>query len=133
MAPEEPGRPYDAVPVPVMDYVGALKLLRERFPQLSNILPGPHDPNFDNSDVYHAYAEFAEQTMRRKSDEKFFSSACTFTDDLALSGQSVLQELFGEVLETLGQDAEFCRRLHSRIHSEAREALPIVERDMYGR
>jgi hypothetical protein len=116
-----------------MDYVGALKLLRERFPQLSHFLPEPDDPDFDNSDVYHAFSEFAEQAVRRQSDEKFFSSVCTFIDDLALSGQSVLQELFGEVLETLAQDAEFCRRLRPHIHSETREALRIVEREMYGR
>jgi hypothetical protein len=59
---------------------------------------------------------------------------CSFIDDLALSGQSILQELFViEVLEILAQDPGFCRRLYPLIHSEAQDALRSVERNMYGR
>jgi hypothetical protein len=112
-----------------MGPAGAVRLLQGRFPELSG-LPGPDDPAFANQ----AYAEFAGEVLRRQSDEPFVASVCSFIDDLALSGQSILQELFViEVLENLAQDPGFCRKLYPRIHSEAQDALRSVERNMYGR
>jgi hypothetical protein len=65
-----------------MDYPRALKFLIGRFPELTPVLPGPDDPEFENIDVYHAYAEFAEQLLRRQRAERFRSSATNFIDDL---------------------------------------------------
>jgi hypothetical protein len=106
-----------------MGHAGAAKLLRAKFPELSDVLPKPDDPEFDGSDAYHASAEFAKQVSQRRNDEGFLASACLFIDDLALTGQRVLQEMFGEVLETLTQDAGLCRQLRPRLHSETQEAL----------
>jgi hypothetical protein len=112
-----------------MGPAGAVRLLQGRFPELSGLL-GPDDPAFANQ----AYAEFAREVLRRQSDEPFVTSACRFIDDLALSGQSILQELFViEVLEILAQDPGFCRKLYPLIHSESQDALRSVERNMYGR
>jgi hypothetical protein len=116
-----------------MGPAGAVRLLQGRFPELSG-LPDPDDPNFDSFDANHAYAEFVREVLRRQSDEPLVASVCSFIDDLALSGQSILQELFViEVLENLAQDPGFCRKLYPRIHSEAQDALRSVERNMYGR
>jgi hypothetical protein len=77
-------------------------------------------------DVYHAYAELAGQLLRRQGEGIFYRRPSTLFDDLALSGQSVLQELFGEFLEGRVQDEAFGHRLVPRLHSEARGALPAI-------
>ncbi len=130
---DETGGSSDAVPVQVMGPAGAVRLLQGRFPELFGLLD-PDDPNFDSFDANQAYTEFAREVLRRQSDEPFVASVCSFIDDLALSGQSILQELFIiEVLEILAQDSGFCRKLYPLIHSEAQDALRSVERNMYGR
>jgi hypothetical protein len=101
---------YDAVPVPVMGTTGALRFLRNRFPELHYLFTDPDKSNSENLDIepYFSYGQFAEEVLRRQDDKAFLSSVYEFIDDLALSGQSILQELFViEVLERLAGDAEF--------------------------
>ncbi len=123
--------PFDAVPVPVMGPAGAVRLLMARFPQISHLFVDPNGPEFENSDAYSAYNRFAEEVLRRQNDTTFLSGVYVFIDDLAFSQQSILEELFGEVLETLAQDKEFCRKLYPCVHSEAKEALKRVDPETY--
>jgi hypothetical protein len=113
---------------------GAVKLLRARFPDLANLLADPDDPDFDAVDAHHSYGEFGREVLRRQNDSAFLASVCPFLDDLALSGQSILEELFViDVLEVLAKDAEFARRLCPLPPSEAHNALRTVAREIYGR
>jgi hypothetical protein len=127
---------YDAVPVPVMGTTGALRFLRNRFPELHYLFTDPDKSNSENLDIepYFSYGQFAEEVLRRQDDKAFLSSVYEFIDDLALSGQSILQELF--VLKFWkGSQAmlNFAASLYSNIHREAQDALRDVERQMYGR
>ena len=63
----------------------------------------------------------------------FYRRPSTLFDDLALSGQSVLQELFGEFLEGRVQDEAFGHRLVPRLHSEARGALQAILLERHSR
>jgi hypothetical protein len=84
-------------------------------------------------DVDHAYAELAGSYYGGNATSIFCRRPSTLLDDLALSGPSVLQELFGEFLEGLAQDEEFGHRLVPSLHSEAREALQAILLERYGR
>jgi hypothetical protein len=72
---DEAHGPYDAVPVQVMGPAGAVKLLRARFPNLACVFADPDHPDFDDSDAYLAYAEFAREVLKRPNDPTFFASA----------------------------------------------------------
>jgi hypothetical protein len=127
---------YDAVPVPVMGTASALRFLWSRFPELSHLFTDPDKPDSENFDIepYLSYGQFAEEVLRRQHDTALLHCVYEFIDDLALSGQSILQELFIiEVLERLAGDAEFAARLYPNIHREAQDALRDVERQVYGR
>ena len=126
---------YDAVPVPVMGKEGALKFLRDRFPEMAHLFADPTTPECDlDVEPYHSYGEFAYEVLRRQGDEQLMRSVYQFVDDLALSGQSILQELFViEVLEVLATDATFAASLYPHIHREAQEALCEVEERWFGR
>ena len=128
--------PYDAVPVPAMGTAGALRFLWNRFPELHHLFTDPEKPDSENFDIepYFSYGQFAEEVLRRQDDRALLSSVYEFIDDLAFSGQSILQELFViEVLERLAGDAEFASSLYPNIHREAQDALRDVERQIYGR
>ena len=127
--------PYDAVPVPVMGAAGALKFLRDRFPEMAHLFTDPDKSGADlTGEPYHSYGQFAYEVLRRQNDIQLLSSVYEFIDDLALSGQSILQEVFAvEVLEVLATDATFARSLYPHIHPEAQDALREVEEGFFGR
>ena len=125
---------YDAVPVPVMGPTGAVRFLRSRFPELAHLFSDPDNLDLETPEPYHSYGIFAREVLVRRDDRNLLPEVYRFIDDMALSGQSILQELLViEVLKTLAQDAQFATSSYRHIHQEAGEALRDVERQIYGR
>lgn len=123
---------YDAVPVPSMGPSEALRLLRERFPSLAPTFGNPDDP--EPGEPYNSYELFADEVLRRRSDNTFLSTVYEFVSEMAASGDYTLEDLLiVTVLESLAQDREFASTLYPNINKKAQEALRAVERQTYGR
>ncbi len=125
---------YDALPLPTIRPSDALRLLWARFPELSQQFGDPDDPDPETPEPHYSYSLFAEEVLRRKEDKLFLERVCTFINELALSRDSLLEELLAtEVLEGLAQDPGMAATLYPKIVPEAQETLRAIEREMYGR
>jgi hypothetical protein len=110
----------------------ALALLRSRFPELASEFSAL--PEMDATDAYHVYGCFAAQAMLRRGDEAFMSRVFQFVNELAASLDSTLDDLLAfSVLETFGQDVEFCDLLYPNICVKAQQMLKDLEEHYYGR
>jgi hypothetical protein len=105
-------------------------MLMQRFPQLSTLFGSPAEPG----QPYYAYERLGEEIQQHYSDRLFVQSAGRFIDELALSGDSLLENLLVvSVLEGLAVDPEAARTIRLHIGKEATKMLDEVERDFFGR
>jgi hypothetical protein len=109
----------------------AIHLLIDRFPILNRRVEDPDDlvgaPHF-------AFSLLAAETLERRTDEAFLDRVGEFIDDLANSGDSLLEEvLVIDVLEGIAQDPDLARRMGQRINSKSRSWLDRVEKEFFKR
>ena len=115
----------EAVPVPIAT---ALKLLNDRFPDLSHSFGKPNDP--EPGDPYVSYELFADEIVRRRSDGVLLARLYSFMNELALSDDPTLESLlYNSVLESLVQDAELISNIYKNTNAKTQEAVKSV----YGR
>lgn len=108
----------------------AVTLLIERFP----ILKERVDPEDLFEVSYVTYSLLAREVLENRHDDALFNDVCAFVDELANSGDDLLEEhLIIDVLEGIAEDPDLAIKLKSRIGSKAVEFLARVEREYYGR
>lgn len=109
----------------------AVKLLVERFPALKQRVDDPKDL-FETPHV--TYGLLATEALENIHDRCLFKDLCRFIDDLANSGDDLLEEfLVIDVLEGIAQDSDLAARVGSCVSPKAREFLTRVEREYFGR
>ncbi len=108
----------------------AVTLLLNRFPALTDRVD-------DRSDLFEmphvAYGLLATEVLE-KGDDQLLLKAAHFIDELANSGDDLLEELLTiDVLEGIAQDPNLAAKIRSKISPKAAESLDKVERDFFGR
>jgi hypothetical protein len=115
-----------------MDRETAIALLVDRFPEILTRVDSPQDAFV--APPYLAYGLFAQEIVGRKGDEAFLSKASGFIDDLAESGDPVLEEvLVVSVLERVAEDASLTDKLKAKLRERARSMMQQVEAGYFGR
>lgn len=108
----------------------AIALLVGRFPALQRTV---HEDDLLES-PHIAYGLLATEVLENSSDELLLNEAARFIDDLANSGDSLLEELLViDVLEGIAQDPDVARTLKARINPKSTAFLERVEREFFGR
>lgn len=127
-------RGNEAVPVPGMDRAAVVRLLRERFPALAQLFGDPDNLDPETPEPYFSYERFAEEVLRRQNDRNLVEATYAFINELALSRDYWLEEVFGvALLEHLAQDAAFAAAAYPHLNNDAQNALRAIEEQMYGR
>src|SRR3989442_15834155 len=102
----------------------AVALLMERFPALKEKVGDPNDL-FEMPHV--TYGLLATELVENSADEGLLDAASRFINDLANSGDSLLEELLViDILEGLAQDPDLARRISGRINPKAAAFLERV-------
>lgn len=109
----------------------AVALLIERFPALMERVD-------DHSDLFEmphvTYGLLGTELLENSGDEALFNGVSQFIDELANSGDDLLEELLViNVLEGIAQDSNLATKLSTRISPKAASFLKAVERDYFGR
>jgi hypothetical protein len=109
----------------------AISLLIDRFPVLRQRVDDPGDlligPHF-------AYSLLATEALDRHTDEAFLDSVVEFINDLATSGDSLLEEvLVVDILEGIAQDPNLSNRIKANMSPKALYWLERVETEYFGR
>jgi hypothetical protein len=114
-----------------MTATDAVALLIERFPTLRKRV----DHSDDLFEMPHVtYGLLATEVLENSNDEVLLSKVARFVDELANSGDDLLEEfLVIDVLEGIAQDPVLAKRLGSCISPKALEFLTGVEREYFGR
>lgn len=112
---------YDAVPVPMMGPDDALRLLRNRFPELVAVFSDPDNPDPYLVEPYHSYNRLAEEVSRHRHDTHLLESFCSFINELALSKEYWLEEVLGDMIEGLVHEESFVYRLRPHLNAQAQE------------
>jgi hypothetical protein len=76
---------------PVSESSHALRILRARFPEPSEHFGTPDEP--EPGDPYVSYGLLAEEALRRRDDQAFLDRVFAFTNELADSGDHLLEDL----------------------------------------
>lgn len=114
-----------------MTATDAVALLVERFPILKERVDDPGDL-FEMPHV--TYGLLATEVLDNSGDDVLLTTVAEFIDELANSGDSLLEELLViDILEGLAQDPGIARRISARINPKAVEFLERVEREYFGR
>lgn len=109
----------------------AVTLLVERFPTLEQRVDDPQDL-FETPHV--TYGLLATEALENVQDQHLFRALCRFIDELASSGDDLLEELLViNVLEGIAQDPDLAARVGSCVSPRALEFLTRVEREYFGR
>jgi hypothetical protein len=115
-----------------MDAETAIALLVDRFPEILARVESPQDAFM--APPYLAYGLFAQEIVTRKEDDTFLNRASGFVDELAESGDSLLEEvLVVSVLERIAEDASLADKLKARLREKAKNMMRQVEADYFGR
>ncbi len=111
----------------------AVELLIDRFPMLFDRVDDPNDM-MEFFSPYYAYELFAMEIIENHSDASFLRDACAFINELADSGNAVLEEvLVLSVLEGLAWDLIVADKVRGRLNAKAVEIMRNVEEFYYGR
>jgi hypothetical protein len=115
-----------------MDAGAAIVLLVDRFPEVLARVEAPQDAFM--APPYLAYELFAEEVVARREDDAFLNKASGFIDELAESGDSLLEEvLVVSVLEHIAQDVSVADKLKTKLRERARGMMKKVEAEYFGR
>lgn len=110
--------------------IDAVSLLVARFPALREIV----DADGLSTSPHIAYGLLATEVLEKSADEALLDAVARFIDDLANSGDGLLEELLViDVLEGIAQDPDVARRLKARINQKSASFLDSVEREFFGR
>jgi hypothetical protein len=110
----------------------AIALLVDRFPEVLARVESPQDAFM--APPYLAYGLFAQEIVSKKQDEAFLNKASEFVDELAESGDPLLEEvLVLEILERVAEDASLANKLKAKIRERARNMMKQVEEEYFGR
>jgi len=107
----------------------AVSLLVSRFPAFKQTI--------DEDDLWTsphiAYGLLATEVLDKGTDS-LLGAAARFIDELANSGDSLLEELLViDVLEGIAQEPDVARRLRAKIGPKSAPFLERVEREFFGR
>src|SRR6266540_1264612 len=103
----------------------AVTLLVERFPVIKQRVDDPKDL-FETPHV--TYGLLATEALGNVQNQGLFQDLCRFIDELANSGDDLLEELLViDVLEGIAQDPELAARVGSCVSPKALEFLTRVE------
>jgi hypothetical protein len=109
----------------------AVGLLIKKFPQLEKRVDEPADL-YETPNV--TYGLLASELLENSSDETLLNSAAQFINELANSGDDLLEELLViDVLEGLAQSPDLARTIGLKINAKAGQFLERVEREYFGR
>ena len=109
----------------------AVTLLVKRFPVVKDRVDDPNDL-FETPHV--TYGLLATEVLENVQDQGLFKDLCKFIDELANSGDDLLEELLViDVLEGLAQNPELAARVGSCVSPKALEFLTKVEREFFRR
>jgi hypothetical protein len=102
-----------------------LELLASRFPELPVLSP---DDEVAAAEPYYSYERFADEVRNRRDDRGFFMRACSFINELADSGDELLEEvLVLSVLETVAEDPALAKDMRGCLSVKANSFLQGVE------
>ena len=109
----------------------AILLLLTRFPGLRQKIDDPEDLV---GSPHYVYGLLANEVLENRTDEDLLNATCGFIDELANSGNGLLEELLVvDVLEGLAEDPALTRNLKTRISTKAAAFLDRIEREYFGR
>lgn len=109
----------------------AISFLLTRFPELGKRIDDPEDLV---ASPHYVYAMLANEVLENRSDESLLNAVSRFIDELANSGNGLLEELLVvDVLEGLAEDATLARIIKAKVGPEAAAFLDRVEREYFGR
>jgi hypothetical protein len=115
-----------------MDTATALAVLVDRFPEVLARVDSPQDAFM--APPYLGYGLFAQEIVTRREDDAFLNKASRFIDELAESGDSVLEEvLVVSVLERIAEDASLAQKVKAKLRERARNMMKQVEAEYFGR
>lgn len=114
-----------------MDKNTAVQLLIDRFPILKKRVDDENDL-FETPHV--SFGLLASEVLNRQADSVFVGSTAQFINELAESGDELLEELLViDVLEGIAQDPHLAERIRRMVSPVASEMLSRVEREFFGR
>ena len=109
----------------------AISLLLTRFPGLRKKIDDPEDLV---GSPHYVYGLLASEVLENRTDEDLLNATSAFIDELANSGNGLLEELLVvDVLEGLAEDPALARRLKTKISSKAAAFLDRVEKEYFRR
>jgi len=114
-----------------MNAVDAVTLIAKRFPILRKRVDHPDDL-FEMPHV--TYGLLAAEMLENSDDDGFLARVASFVDELANSGDELLEELLVvDVLEGIAQSPGLSNRRRTRITPKAASFLESVEKEFFGR
>jgi hypothetical protein len=119
--------PYDAVPVPMMGPYDAVRLLRDRFPNLVPLFSDPDSPDPVVPEPYSSYSRLAEEVSHQREDRSLVESFCSFINELVSSKEYWIEEALGDMLEGFAHDEAFVLRLRPHLNAQAEEKLKAAK------
>lgn len=109
----------------------AVLLLLRRFPILKERVDDPNEL-FEMPHV--TYGLLATEALENIHDESLFGHLCQFIDELANSGDELLEEfLVLDILEGIAQNPDLATKVRSQASPKAKQFLVRVEREFFGR
>lgn len=109
----------------------AISLLVTRFPILRTKIDDPEDLV---TGPHYAYSLLANEILENRNDEELLKAASAFINELANSGNGLLEELLVvDVLEGLAENPDLARHFAERVGPKAATLLERVEREYFGR
>ena len=110
----------------------AVSLLLEKFPMMLQLVESPDDLLI--AAPFHAYESFASEIERKLHDKAFLDSAASFINELAESGDPLLENVVTvSVLERLASDPSIAAEIKRYIGTRARDWMKRIERELFGR
>jgi hypothetical protein len=114
-----------------MTTTDAVALLLKWFPALNERVDDSNDL-FEMPHV--AYGLLASEVLENTGDQALFTKLAQFIDELANSGDDLLEELLViDILEGIAQDPDLTTKFRPKISPKAAEFLERVEREYFGR
>jgi hypothetical protein len=115
-----------------MNSEAAIAMLVDKFPNLLDRVDSPLDAFI--ASPYLAYGLFAQEVIDNRSDRTFMDRVCAFIDQLAESGDKLLEEvLVLSVLERVAEDGSLARELKGKLGVKAQKLIERVESEYFGR
>jgi hypothetical protein len=125
---------FDAMPGHTLGSRDALRLLKTRFPEFSDLFSDPDDPDLEPSEPHYSYGIFAREVLERRHDARLLDRVTSLINEMVVSKAHILEYVVAvTVLEQLADDPEMAPLLYPKIVPEAQETLRAIERDLYGR